>query len=147
MLITIPEIASPVPRALLLLILPPLLILLLLALLLLPFALQGSPLRVGEQPGKNPAGATRRMRVVFRWHMDVPSKNPRLLADPARSAGRPDWGGLSFAYFSLAVQRTSKSRKARKPLLFLLLLLYRQTTYSSRKEQIKAPPPDKTPTP
>jgi hypothetical protein len=122
----------------LLLILPPLLTLPLplLALLLLPFALQWSPLRVGERPGKTPAGATRRMRVVFRWHMDVPSKNPRLLADPARSAGRPDWGGLSFAYFSLAVQRSapqrpqadqSKSRNARKPLLFLLLLLYRQT--------------------
>ncbi|MBN6101358.1 hypothetical protein JR064_04150 [Xanthomonas sp. CFBP 8703] len=93
------------------------LLLLLLLLLLLPFAFQGSPLRVGERPGKNPAGAARRMRDVFRWHMDVPAKNPRLLADPARSAGRPDWGGLSFAYFSLAVQR-KVSRATRESLCF-----------------------------
>ncbi|MBB4125057.1 hypothetical protein GGR77_000328 [Xanthomonas translucens] len=116
-----PAIARGPPLPLLLLLILLLLLLPLqlplLALLLLQFAFQGSPLRVGERPGNNPAGAARRMRDVFRWHMDVPSKNPRLLADPARSAGRPDWGGLSFAYFSLAVQR-KVSRATRESLCF-----------------------------
>ncbi|QSQ40058.1 hypothetical protein ISN35_17310 [Xanthomonas translucens pv. undulosa] len=46
------------------------------------------------------------MRDVFRWHMDVPSKNARWGCGPgARSAEGALRGVLSFGYFSLHKQR------------------------------------------
>ncbi|WP_212590175.1 hypothetical protein, partial [Xanthomonas graminis] len=54
----------------------------------------------------NTRRAARRMRDVFRWHMDVPSKNARRGCGPgARSAEGALRGVLSFGYFSLHKQR------------------------------------------
>ncbi|WP_185825076.1 hypothetical protein [Xanthomonas sp. SI] len=54
----------------------------------------------------NTRRAARRMRDVFRWHMDVPSKNARRACGPgARSAEGALRGVLSFGYFSLHKQR------------------------------------------
>ncbi|MBB4127450.1 hypothetical protein GGR77_002764 [Xanthomonas translucens] len=54
----------------------------------------------------NTRRAAHRMCAVFRWHMDVPSKNARWGCGPgARSAEGALRGVLSFGYFSLHKQR------------------------------------------
>jgi antitoxin (DNA-binding transcriptional repressor) of toxin-antitoxin stability system len=60
------------------------------------------------------------MRVVFRRHRDVPSKNASCLRGPARSAGTPQ-GVLSFGYFDQpaaavkpALHKQRKVTRARK---------------------------------
>ncbi len=62
------------------------------------------------------------MRVVFRRHMDVPSKNARRGCEPgARSAEGALRGVLSFGYFSLHKQRKVTRRQAKALLLHLLI--------------------------
>jgi hypothetical protein len=56
-----------------------------------------------------PEGRATGSRAFFDQHMDVLSKNPANLADPARSAGRNRRGVLSFGDFFFAQAKKSHS--------------------------------------